>query len=150
MNTRTEDVLYQKTHSSSRPPPKVILKDAWQVRHEDGHQRGTSTGQPVADEGKMELKIDFRIQEILHAAVEQEEDRSALAAENPEKEQPRFNPSAFPTKRILQALANENTMEGKMITNRGFLFSPRIPAKDNRDLAKDPRIPENGRNDFPV
>ena len=37
-----------------------------------------------------------------------------------------------------------------MITNRSFLFRPPIPAQNNRDLAKDPRIPENGHNDFPV
>ena len=31
VNTRTEKILYQNTHPSSRPPLKVILKDAWQV-----------------------------------------------------------------------------------------------------------------------
>ena len=40
----------------------------------DCHQRGTSAGKLVADEGIMEPKIDFRIQGISHAAVEQEED----------------------------------------------------------------------------
>ena len=42
------------------------------------------------------------------------------------------------------------TMGAEMIVNQGFLFLPPIPAQNNRDLAKDPRIPENGRNDFPV
>ena len=73
MNTRTEEILYQKTHSSPRLPPKVNLKGARQVQHED-HHRGTNSRQPVADEGKMELKIDFRIQGASHAAVEEEED----------------------------------------------------------------------------
>ena len=71
---KTEEILYQKASLSPRPPPKIILKDAWQVQHENYHQRGTNTGRPVADEGKMEPNIDFRIQGIPHPAVEPEED----------------------------------------------------------------------------
>ena len=53
---------------------KAVLKNAWQIQHEDDHQRGTGTRHPVADDGKMELEIDFRIQSVSHGAVEQEED----------------------------------------------------------------------------
>ena len=74
VNTKTEETLYQKVSSSPRPPPKIILKDTCQVQHEDCHQCGTSTAKHVADEGKMEPQIDFRIQGISHAAVEREED----------------------------------------------------------------------------
>ena len=35
-------------------PPTVSLRNAWQVQHEDHHPCGSGTGQPVADEGKME------------------------------------------------------------------------------------------------
>ena len=63
VNTKTGEILYQKASLSPRP-----------VQREDYHQRGTSTGRPVADEGKMELQIDSRIQGISHAAVEQEQD----------------------------------------------------------------------------
>ena len=74
---------YPEAHSSPRPPPTVILKDAWQVQHEDDHKRGTSAGQPVAYEGKMEPEIDSRIPGISHAAVEQEDDnRTRLIREN--------------------------------------------------------------------
>ena len=74
MNTKTEEILPQKVSLSPRPPPGIILKDAWQVQHEDDHQRGTSTARLVADEGKTEPKIGFRIQGIPHAAVGQDED----------------------------------------------------------------------------
>ena len=43
-----------------------------------------------------------------------------------------------------------DTMPAIMTTNRGFLFRPPIPAQNNRDVAKDPWIPENGHNDFLV
>ena len=41
-------------------------------------------------------------------------------------------------------------MPAIMITNRSFLFSPNIPAKNNRDPAKDLRIPVYDHNDFLV
>ena len=63
VNTKVEEILNQKA-SLPRPPPKIILKDAWQVQHEDYHQRGNSTGKPVADEGKVKPETDFRIQGI--------------------------------------------------------------------------------------
>ena len=44
----------------SRPPPKINLKDAWQVQHEDSHQRVTSTGKLVADEENMEPQNGFQ------------------------------------------------------------------------------------------
>ena len=43
VNHKTGDILYQKIRLSSRPPPKVTLKSAWQVRYE-------STGKSVADQ----------------------------------------------------------------------------------------------------
>ena len=51
-NTKTEEILYQKVSLSPRPPPKIILKDTWQVQREDSHQRRTGAARPVADEGK--------------------------------------------------------------------------------------------------
>ena len=45
VNTKTEEILYQKA-STSRPPPKIILKDAWQVQRDDSHQRGAGIGKP--------------------------------------------------------------------------------------------------------
>ena len=51
-----------------------MLKSAWQVQHEDHDQRGISAWQLAADEGKMEPKIDFVIESLSHAAVEQAED----------------------------------------------------------------------------
>ena len=54
VNIRTEEILYQKAFLSPRPPPENVLKDAWQVQHEDYHQRVTRTGKLEADEGKME------------------------------------------------------------------------------------------------
>ena len=78
VNTKTEEILYQKTLSSLRVPPKVILRNAWQVQHEDHHQRGTSTGQPFADEEKVEPKIDSRIQGMSHAAEQEEGSRRRL------------------------------------------------------------------------
>ena len=50
--------------------------NAWQVQHEDHHQRGTSAGQPAADEEKMEPKLDFKNSKWItcYAAVEQQED----------------------------------------------------------------------------
>ena len=72
VNAETEEIQYFEVSLSPRPPPKICLKDAWQVPREDYHQRGTSTGRLVADEGKTEPKIDVRNQGIPHAAVEQE------------------------------------------------------------------------------
>ena len=73
--TKLKRLCIRKVSSlSPRPRPEIILKDAWQVQREDYHQRGTSTERPVSDEGKMEPKIDFRIQGIPNTAVEQDED----------------------------------------------------------------------------
>ena len=74
-NTQTKEILYQKVSLSPRPPPKITLNDTWQVQREFSHQRGASTGRPVADE-ETELKIDFRIQGISQAAVEKEDERA--------------------------------------------------------------------------
>ena len=52
---------------------KLTLEDTWQVQREFSHQRGASTGRPVADE-ETELKIDFRIQGSPQAAVEKEDE----------------------------------------------------------------------------
>ena len=54
VNPRTAQILYQKTHLSPRLPPKVLLRNSWQVQHEDHHKRGTSAGQLAADEENME------------------------------------------------------------------------------------------------
>ena len=67
VNTKTEEILYQE--ASLSPQPRIILKDVWQVQHEDFYQRGTSIGRFVAVEGKVEPKIDFRIQGIPYTAV---------------------------------------------------------------------------------
>ena len=75
VNTKTRDILYQEASLSPRPPPEITLKEAWQVQRDDSHQRGTSTGNPVADEEKKELKIDLRVQRIPQTAVDQDEDR---------------------------------------------------------------------------
>ena len=69
VNTKTEEILYQEASLSPHPPPRIILKGAWQVQHEDYNQRGTSVGRLVAVEGEVEPKIDFRIQGIPYAAV---------------------------------------------------------------------------------
>ena len=63
VNTKTEEILYQNISLSPRPPPKIVLKDAWQVQREDNHQRGTSTEKCAADEGKMEPRIDCSTRE---------------------------------------------------------------------------------------
>ena len=76
VNTKTKEILYQKVSLSPRPPPRIILKDTWQVQLEDSHQLCTSTARPVAEEEKTELKIDLRIQGIPQAAVEQEDERT--------------------------------------------------------------------------
>ena len=67
---KLKKILYQKIHLS---PPKVILRNAWQVQHEDHDQRGTGAGQLAVDEVDMKPKIGFRIHGISHAEVEQEE-----------------------------------------------------------------------------
>ena len=74
VDTKNEEILYQKVSLSQRPSPKVVLMDAWQVQREDYHQLGTSTVGPLADEGMTEPNIDFGIQGIPPAAVEQDED----------------------------------------------------------------------------
>ena len=71
MKTKTEEILYLKVSLSPCPPPKIILKDTWQVQSEACHQRGNSTGRLV---GKIEPNIDLRVHGLPHAAVEQEED----------------------------------------------------------------------------
>ena len=71
VNTKTKQMLYPK-----RPPPWIILKEAWQVQRDDSHQRGTGMGKPVADEEKKELKIDFRVQGIPQAEVDREDERT--------------------------------------------------------------------------
>ena len=63
-----EEIPFQKTHLSPRLSPKVILRNAWQVRHNDYDQRGASAGQLAADE--------VAIQGISRAEVEQEEEKS--------------------------------------------------------------------------
>ena len=124
---KTEEILYQKTHSSPRLPPKVILKNAWQVQHEDHHQRGTSAGQLAADKVKMERKIDFRIQGVSHAAVEQEEDsRTRLirrlvhqVMRHPNKDasiadlqsKPPYNPLSEESKQMIHTMGNEECIE---------------------------------------
>ena len=45
-------------------------------QRDDSHQRGTSTEEPVANEEKKELKINFRIQGLPQAAVQQEDERT--------------------------------------------------------------------------
>ena len=74
VQTKTEENLCQKTRLSPRLPPKVLLKSAWQVRLEGHDQRGTSVGQPPADEAAKEPQWDFRTQGTLRAEVEQEEE----------------------------------------------------------------------------
>ena len=66
VNTKTKEILYQKVSLSPRPPPKLILKEAWQVQRDDSHQRGTVTGKPVADEEQQELKIDYTESKVVH------------------------------------------------------------------------------------
>ena len=88
VNTRTTEILHQSAHRVRHQ--KTFLKDAWQVRDKDHHQRGISTGKPVAelqcretcggDEEEMKPDIDFRIQGVSHAAVEQKENRQQHSA----------------------------------------------------------------------
>ena len=54
VNHKTADILYQKIRLSPRPPPKVALKSAWQVRHE-------STGKPVADQVTIRPEVGSRL-----------------------------------------------------------------------------------------
>ena len=65
VHTKTDAILHPKIHLSPRLPRRVILKSAWQVQNEG----------PVQHEGEMmiEPKIDFRIQGVSRAEVEQEE-----------------------------------------------------------------------------
>ena len=74
VNTKTKEILYLKKFQYWHVHPKFFWR--WQVQRDDPHQRGTSTVKAVADEEKEELKIDFRIQGIPQAVVEQEEDRT--------------------------------------------------------------------------
>ena len=53
--------LFQKT-STPRPPPKIILKEAWQVQRDTQVQRGSDIGKPIADEE--EFKIDLSVQGV--------------------------------------------------------------------------------------
>ena len=53
---KTKEILHQKVSCVPRPPPNIILMAAWQVQRDDSHQRGSSTGEPLADEAKKELK----------------------------------------------------------------------------------------------
>ena len=72
VNTKTTEILYEKASLSPRPPPKVIIMEAWQVQRDDLHQRGTSKRKPVADEEKKELKIDLRVQGIQQTKMKTE------------------------------------------------------------------------------
>ena len=80
VNTKTkEEVLYQKASLSPRLPPKIILKDAWQVQRDGSHQHGTGTGKLVADEEEKELKIDEVIpQPAVAHMIELHSNKSAL------------------------------------------------------------------------
>ena len=53
---KTKEILHQKVSCVPRPPPNIILMAAWQVQRDDSHQRGSSMGEPLADEAKKELK----------------------------------------------------------------------------------------------
>ena len=58
VNTKSKEILYQTT-STPRPPPKLVLEEAWQVQRDDYFQRGSGVGKPVADEEK--FKIDLSV-----------------------------------------------------------------------------------------
>ena len=55
---------------------RLSSKVPFQVEHEGHAPRGVSAGEPLADEVAIEPKMEFRIQGILHAEVEQEEEKS--------------------------------------------------------------------------
>ena len=52
----TNEILCQKVSCVPRPPRNQILMATWQVQRDNSHQRGSSTGEPLADEAKKELK----------------------------------------------------------------------------------------------
>ena len=56
--TPTCEVILNQRTSTPRPPPKIILREGWQVQHEDHSQRGSAIGKPAADE------IDLRVQGV--------------------------------------------------------------------------------------
>ena len=72
VHTQTEEILHQKIHLSPRLPPKIILESAWQLQYEGHAQRGDRT---VANEMTIGPKIDFWIQGISHAEVEQDDEK---------------------------------------------------------------------------
>ena len=55
---QSEEIMFQKT-STPRSPPKIILKEAWQVQRDTQVQRGSDIGKPIGDEE--EFKIDLRV-----------------------------------------------------------------------------------------
>ena len=68
VDVKTEEIQYQKIHLSPRLPRRIVVKSAWQVQKEGQVQHEGSTGEPA--------EIDFRIQGISRAEVEQDEEKS--------------------------------------------------------------------------
>ena len=46
VNMKSKEILYESAYFSSRPPPKIVPKTAWQVRHED-HQHADERNSDV-------------------------------------------------------------------------------------------------------
>ena len=66
-NTKHDKILYQRI-PTPRPPPKVVLKEAWQVQHEKETQQQTGIVKSIAGQ-ENPFNIDFRVQGVPQKAV---------------------------------------------------------------------------------
>ena len=92
VNMKSKEILCESAYLSRRSPPKIVLKTGWQVRHEYHQhadetirredQKETQENRSDVNHGEIRseveteilLKVDYRIQGVPHAAVEQEDE----------------------------------------------------------------------------
>ena len=67
-------ILYQR-HPAPRPPPQIVLKEAWRVQRDEVSQRRTGIEISIAEQ-EDKFKIDFRVQGVPHQAVLEDEGRT--------------------------------------------------------------------------
>ena len=113
--------LYPKITFSPRPPPRIILKEAWQVQR-DSHQRGTRTGKPVADERRsLRLTSESKVlhkqksikktsepEELAHL-VKNHSNQSALLKDLQTTDT--YNPTSEESKKVIHSLENVEYFE---------------------------------------
>ena len=77
VSTKSDEILCQRIRTP-RPPPKMVLKEAWQVQREEELQQQRGIEKSIAGQ-ENPFKIDFRLQGVPYSYTYQDPKVCALS-----------------------------------------------------------------------